>query len=153
MDFFVAPDIFLSQLVSIGSEADASSFETIAESYFGLVGQSDTSDSDGTNFTEPEEDKDDNDSTKNPPRRGSVWDMEAEAEKALMDNCDYLCWVGFTSHVILLALHIFINAVQLSAWADGSLLLLWGTLWHVFMTVWDVGLILDLAYFYELDRW
>ena len=165
MEVFLAADIFLSQIVSATSSS--SGFEAIVENYMSLLGESDeapthgieTSENDGTNFIEPgneeeEEDSRDENSTKNPPgRSGSVWEIEDEAETALVNNCDYLCWIGFTSHIMLLALHLFVNTVQLSAWAEGNIFLIWGTIWYIFMTFWDVGLILNLDYFYELARW
>uniref|UniRef100_A0A7S3HX17 Uncharacterized protein n=1 Tax=Favella ehrenbergii TaxID=182087 RepID=A0A7S3HX17_9SPIT len=54
---------------------------------------------------------------------------------------------------MLFAMHIFVNVVQLQGWAEGNLMLLAGTAWYVFISIWDVGLILNLRFFREIASW
>ena len=44
-------------------------------------------------------------------------------------------------------LHLYTNIEQMQAWANGNFILLGGTVWFIFIGVWDMGLIMKYPEF------
>ena len=70
-----------------------------------------------------------------------------------MDGCDIVCSLGVGLQFILFGFHLFINMEQLHAWADGNLFLMSGTLWFIFISVWNVGVLLNYEGLMEMADW
>lgn len=52
-----------------------------------------------------------------------------------------------------LGIHLFIHVEQMYAWAEGNIMLIWGTIWFTLTSVWNVGLLLKMPELLTLPRW
>lgn len=58
---------------------------------------------------------------------------------SLVDDCGWQCQLTFSLQVIYLGVHLWLYAGELHAWAEANLILIFGTIWFLFMSVWTCG--------------
>ena len=68
-------------------------------------------------------------------------------------NCNSLCEMLWGANIVLAMIHLYTNADQLEGWANGNVMLLLGTVWFVFISVWNMGMIVDFPELLALPQW
>lgn len=54
---------------------------------------------------------------------------------------------------VLMGLHLFVHGDQMHLWADGNLTLVLGTFWYLFMTLWNVLVMLEYPEVMVMASW
>ena len=68
-------------------------------------------------------------------------------------HCDAKCLVTMLVNGALLGYHLFIHAEALHAWANGNLILIWSSAWFVFISIWNVLVMLEYPEVMVMAKW